>query len=1010
MSSSTNTKKQKKIFSSSKNIIGNYRIEKTLGEGTFGKVKLATHIPTSQQVAIKILEKDKIIDKDDLDRISREINFLKKLHHPNIIKIYDIIENHNNYYIIMELCSNGELFSFIVKNKRLNEKIAQKFYAQILCGLEAIHKNLIVHRDIKPENLLLKNDNILAIIDFGLSNEYKKNSLLKTPCGSPCYAAPEMILNHKYKGIDVDLWSSGIVLYAMVCGYLPFEDKDNDKLYRKILNGKFEIPGYLSENCVDLIKKILTVNPKKRIKFEEVKNHVWIKDAYFEYVKSIENYDNNYYKNYNEEIIDKMIKEFPNFGFKKGEIIFNLSHNKHNNITTTYELLVKKYYKNEEDNRKESEDVSLNTATNSPHKNSIDDNNDNNNNKNHVNFNNINNKNNSKNNNKNNMKNNNNKSNKSNSHNKNNNNSNNHKNNNNSNNNNNNNSNNKNNNNNIIFKKKNISKKKEDNSKNNSPFKIRTERNKYNNKTYNINNISFNDNNNNNIYSHFKTIENNSNNNSNIDIMNNLDIRKVIKKNKIDSNIILGVPKFNNINRKIFNNIHKLKKQNNNNNKNKNINNNNNNIKDINTSITYEFSPGKLEYHSNNNNNNKNNNNNIKIKKDKKLLYIPSNTIYLYDDVDNNSIINVNNYQPIKKISTFKNSYKCKLKNEKNIQRSQSNSNKNYCSNNKNNNNNSNSNIYSEDHFLNQTITNRSKYSSNSLNNSNSKYENNLNNKNEISFSKKNYLNKFISNNKNTKLININNINNINNNKSPEKNKIKHIYTSSNHKNNYKNVLNKNNNNFDNNNNNNFINKRPTSPVNLINKNKHKIPNKINIDISIKNNNNNNNNISECKNNYNNKRRYTFNKNSSNNYNRNNNNNNKNSLKNSFNNINNNTSNKNNNNNNNEIIDLSPSSFNKEEKDMKKRLINSSKDFALCTTNSSLDEIYLKLQNLCKEEKYSLTKINEFKYICKKDSDNSINIEVNIVNKSNVLKLYHLNGKEKVTKEIIKKIIINIGF
>ena len=385
-------KKQKKIFSS-KNIIGNYRIEKTLGEGTFGKVKLATHIPTSQQVAIKILEKDKIIDKDDLARISHEIAFLKKLRHPNIIKIYDILENANNYYIAMELCANGELFSLIVKSKRLPEKTAQQFYAQLLCGLEAIHRRGIVHRDIKPENLLLKEDNTLAIIDFGLSNEYKKNALLKTPCGSPCYAAPEMILNHRYKGLDVDLWSSGIVLYAMVCGYLPFEDRDNEKLYRKILSGKFQIPEYLTHDCADLISKILTVNPKKRINFQDVKTHPWIKDAYADYVKTIDK--NSFNQNLNDEIIDKMVKDF---SFKKNEIIFNLNHNKHNNITATYELLAKKFLN--EDKPKESDEVSLNTATNSPHKNSIDDNNDNNN-KNGNNKNNVNkNKNNLKNNNK----------------------------------------------------------------------------------------------------------------------------------------------------------------------------------------------------------------------------------------------------------------------------------------------------------------------------------------------------------------------------------------------------------------------------------------------------------------------------------------------------------------------------------------------------------------------------------------------------------------------------------
>ena len=213
---SQNTKKQ---------IIGNYRIEKTIGEGTFGKVKLGIHIPTEEQVAIKILEKDKIQDEEDLERISREISILKKLKHPNIIKIYDIIENPNNFYIIMELAINGELFKHIVKKKHLEENEASFFFCQLISALETIHKEGIVHRDIKPENLLLKENNILTIIDFGLSNKYNKNQLLETPCGSPCYAAPEMILGKKYNCLLVDLWSSGIVLYAMVCGYLPFEDK-----------------------------------------------------------------------------------------------------------------------------------------------------------------------------------------------------------------------------------------------------------------------------------------------------------------------------------------------------------------------------------------------------------------------------------------------------------------------------------------------------------------------------------------------------------------------------------------------------------------------------------------------------------------------------------------------------------------------------------------------------------------------------------------------------------------
>ena len=215
--------------------IDNFKIEKTIGEGTFGKVKIGIHIPTGEKVAIKILEKDKIQDNEDLERITREIKYLKILKHPNIIQIFQIIEDKKNYYLIMEFAKCGELFTHIVNNKRLSETEAAIFYTQLIKGLSFIHKHNIVHRDIKPENLLLKENNILTIIDFGLSNQYQPGGLLLTPCGSPCYAAPEMILGRYYSGLMVDIWSSGIVLYAMVCGYLPFEDKNNDKLYKKIL-------------------------------------------------------------------------------------------------------------------------------------------------------------------------------------------------------------------------------------------------------------------------------------------------------------------------------------------------------------------------------------------------------------------------------------------------------------------------------------------------------------------------------------------------------------------------------------------------------------------------------------------------------------------------------------------------------------------------------------------------------------------------------------------------------
>lgn len=177
----------------------------------------------------------------------------------------------------MEYASGKELFDYIVLKKRLQETEACKFFQQIIAGIEYLHKLGIVHRDLKPENLLLDYKKDLKIADFGLSNVYEKGDLLKTACGSPCYAAPEMLVGQNYHAIGVDIWSSGIILFAMICGYLPFEDKNNDILYKKITDGKFTIPSYVSEPCKDLLKKILTTDPSKRISINQIKNHPWYK-------------------------------------------------------------------------------------------------------------------------------------------------------------------------------------------------------------------------------------------------------------------------------------------------------------------------------------------------------------------------------------------------------------------------------------------------------------------------------------------------------------------------------------------------------------------------------------------------------------------------------------------------------------------------------------------------------------------------------------------------------------
>ena len=186
-----------------------------------------------------------------------------------------IIETSRQLFLIMEYACGGELFDHIVKRKKLKEAEACKFFQQVISGVEYIHRCGICHRDLKPENLLLDESKNIKIVDFGLSNTYGDGGLLKTACGSPCYAAPEMIAGKKYHGLASDIWSCGIILYAMTCGYLPFEDPNTNKLYKKILACDYTIPSTLSLNLQDLMKKILNTDPAKRITIENIRTHDW---------------------------------------------------------------------------------------------------------------------------------------------------------------------------------------------------------------------------------------------------------------------------------------------------------------------------------------------------------------------------------------------------------------------------------------------------------------------------------------------------------------------------------------------------------------------------------------------------------------------------------------------------------------------------------------------------------------------------------------------------------------
>ena len=329
---------------SNKKSICDFSIKEQLGEGTFGYVRLALNKQTGEKVAIKILEKKKILEYEDKIRVEREIKILKSLRHPNIVQLYSVLQTKDNLYIIMEYAKGIELFEYIGKKKKIDEQTACHIYQQIISGLEYLHKNNIVHRDIKPENLIIeKKTKNLKIVDFGLSNIFntEKSKLLSSSCGSPSYAAPEMLQGKKYKPQPVDIWSSGIVLYAMICGYLPFEDDNNDLLYRKICIGKYTIPDFVSNKCKDLLKKILVTDPNKRITIKQIKNHPWFK--IYNYKGKLIFYEGLFIDKYiiplDEEIIERIAKEF---NLNDDNIRLCLLNNKHNDITTLYYLFLQK--------------------------------------------------------------------------------------------------------------------------------------------------------------------------------------------------------------------------------------------------------------------------------------------------------------------------------------------------------------------------------------------------------------------------------------------------------------------------------------------------------------------------------------------------------------------------------------------------------------------------------------------------------------------------------------------
>ncbi|KAJ3339641.1 MAP/microtubule affinity-regulating kinase 3 [Gonapodya sp. JEL0774] len=257
-------------------ILGRYAPQKVLGQGSYAKVKLAIDIETKQKVAVKLFDKTQITKPSQVKRLKREVRLLKLLNHPHIIKLYEVGETEDRVILIMEYVAGGELFDYIVAAEKVPEKTARKLFRQMVSALEYCHRSQIIHRDLKPENVLLDSEGNVKIADFGFVSLFDKYNRLETHCGSPYYSSPEVVLGKKYIGPELDIWSLGVCLYALLSSRVPFHGKELKETQDKITRGKYETPAYFSATAKDLVRRMLEVDPTRRISIADVAKHPWV--------------------------------------------------------------------------------------------------------------------------------------------------------------------------------------------------------------------------------------------------------------------------------------------------------------------------------------------------------------------------------------------------------------------------------------------------------------------------------------------------------------------------------------------------------------------------------------------------------------------------------------------------------------------------------------------------------------------------------------------------------------
>ncbi|XP_045024102.1 LOW QUALITY PROTEIN: MAP/microtubule affinity-regulating kinase 3-like [Daphnia magna] len=332
--------------------IGKYRLLKTIGKGNFAKVKLAKHIPTGKEVAIKIIDKTQL-NQGSLQKLFREVRIMKILDHPNIVKLFQVIETEKTLYLVMEYASGGEVFDYLVLHGRMKEKEARAKFRQIVSAVQYCHQKRIIHRDLKAENLLLDSEMNIKIADFGFSNEFTPGSKLDTFCGSPPYAAPELFQGKKYDGPEVDVWSLGVILYTLVSGSLPFDGSTLRELRERVLRGKYRIPFYMSTDCENLLKKFLVLNPTKRASLEAIMKDKWMNMGHEE----------DELKPFSEPEVDlsdlKRIEILVGMGYSRTEIEDSLKTQKYDDVFATYLLLGRRSTDLESDGSRSGSSLSL---------------------------------------------------------------------------------------------------------------------------------------------------------------------------------------------------------------------------------------------------------------------------------------------------------------------------------------------------------------------------------------------------------------------------------------------------------------------------------------------------------------------------------------------------------------------------------------------------------------------------------------------------------------------------